>query len=48
MYLTKDGKEIVVIWVPSYVGIKGNSAADPAAKDSFDGDISDELIPFMD
>ena len=48
MDLTKDGKEIVVIWVPSYVGIRGNSAAHPAAKDSFDGNISDELIPFTD
>ena len=31
-----------------YVGIRGNSAADFAAKDALDGDISNELIPFSD
>ena len=42
MELTRDRKEI--IWVPSHVGIRGNSAA----KGALDGDISDELIPFSD
>ena len=28
------------------MGIRGNSAADTAAKDALDGDISDEFIPF--
>ena len=31
-----------------HVGIRGNSAADSAAKDALDGDISIELIPFSD
>ena len=31
-----------------YVGIRWNSAADSAAKDALDGDISVELIPFSD
>ena len=48
MDLTKDGKEIVFIWVPGHVGIRGNSAADSAAKDALVGDISVELIPFSD
>ena len=48
MELTRDGKEIVFIWVPGHVGIKGNSASDSAAKDALDGDISVELIPFSD
>ena len=46
--MTTDGREIVFIWVPGHVGIRGNSAADSAAKDALDGDISVELIPFSD
>ena len=46
--MTKEGREIVFIWVPGQVGIRGNSAADSAAKDALDGDISVELIPFSD
>ena len=44
--LIHDEREIVFVWVPGYVGTRGNSAADSAAKDALDGDISDELIPF--
>ena len=46
--MTRDGREIVFIWVPGHVGIRENSAADSAAKDALDGDISVELIPFSD
>ena len=48
MELTRDGRKTVFIWVPGHVGIRGNSAADSAAKDAHDGDISDELTSFAD
>ena len=48
MDLIKDGKEIVFAWVPGHVGIRGNSAADTAAKDALVGDTSVELFPFSD
>ena len=40
------GRGLWFISVPSHVGIRGNSAADSAAKDALTGDISVELIPF--
>ena len=46
--MTREGREIVFIWVPGHVGIRGNSAADSAAKDALEGNISVELIPFSD
>ena len=46
--MTREGREIVFIWVPGHAGIRGNSAADSAAKDALDDDISVELIPFSD
>ena len=46
--MTRDGREVVFIWVPGHVGIRGNSVADSAAKDALDGDISVEFIPFSD
>ena len=42
------GRGLWFISVPSHVGIRGNSAADSAAKDALTGDISVELIPFSD
>ena len=46
--MTREGREIVLIWVPGHVGIRGNLAADSATKDALDGDISVELILFSD
>ena len=46
--MTREGREIVFIWVPGPVGIWGNSAADSAAKEALDGHILVELIPFSD
>ena len=47
MILTRDVKKIVFIWVPGHASIRGNSAADSAAKDVLVGYISAELIPFL-
>ena len=38
--LTSDRKEIIFVWVPGHMGIRGNLAADSAAKDAIGGDIS--------
>ena len=46
--MTRDGRGIVFIWVPGHVGIRGNLAADSAAKDALVCDISVEIIPFSD
>ena len=46
--MIKDGKEVVYVWLPGHVGISGNLAADSAAKDALDGDVSDEYIPSSD
>ena len=45
---TKRITKIFYMSVPGHVGIRANSAADSAAKDALDGDISVELIPFSD
>ena len=37
--LARDGKEIGFAWLFGHVGIRGNLAADSAAKDALDGDI---------
>ena len=45
--ITRNGN-IAFVWVPGHADIIGNSAAESAAKDVLEGDISDELIPFPD
>ena len=47
-HLIQGEREIVCVWVLGHVGIRGNSAADSAAKGALGGDISDELFLFSD
>ena len=42
--LIQAEREIVFLWVPAHVDMRGNSAADSATKDALDG----EIIPFFD
>ena len=37
--MTREGRDFVFIWVPGHVGIRGNSAADSAAKDALGGEL---------
>lgn len=46
--LNATGKEIVLMWIPSHVGISGNERADQKAKASLDLVISDVKIPYSD
>ena len=43
-----DQKKIDFMWVSGHVGMQGNEPADRAAKNAFDKELTDELLPFSD
>ena len=46
--INADQKEIILMWVPRRVGIRGNEAADRAAKEALDKKPTADLMPFSD
>jgi len=46
--LLSDGKQLVFIWLPSHVGIAGNSAVDAAAKAALNLPESTVVVPYSD
>ena len=43
-----DQKEVVFIWFPGHVGIRGDESADRAAKETLEKEPADDLMPFSD
>ena len=43
-----EKKEIIFMWVPSHVGIHGNTVVDMEAKDALDNEISNAPVPYSD
>ena len=42
--MNAEEKEIVLVWVPGHIGIRGNEAADRAAKEALNTDPTADLV----
>ena len=47
-HLSCANKTIHLCWIPSHIGIRGNEAADMAARESLDQDIIVSQVPYTD
>ena len=43
-----DKKETIFMWVPGHIGIRGNEAAERAAKEALNTELTAGLVPFSD
>jgi ribonuclease HI len=46
--LIESGKQIFIMWIPSHIGLPGNSAADAAAKAALNHTTSKGTVPYSD
>src|SRR5208282_3493787 len=46
--LIESGKQIFIMWIPSHIGLPGNSAADAAAKAALNHTTSEGTVPYSD